>query len=151
MKIDINNNTTEFYQHAWSDPFNNVVVMQGLGVTDWVYEFNPVEEKDEAQDIAVLQAKLLAIQTAISLGFDCELTDEQEVKISGKPLTLEEKQAQAMETMQKQAEISAKNNPDQGQGKQPFDGKQPFKTEKVFANEKAKKVWTVIEEVKHEP
>jgi hypothetical protein len=133
MKIDINNNTTEDYQHAWTDPFNNVVVMQALGVTDWVYEFNPVEEKDEAQDTAILQAKLTAIQTAISLGFDAELTDEQEVKISGKPLSNEEK-------FQRQKEMIQGQKPED----KSFEGKQPFKKENVFANEKAKgETWLV--------
>jgi hypothetical protein len=147
MKIDVNNNTTELIQHAWSDPFNNVIV-KALGVSDWVYEFNPVEEKDEAQDVAVLQAKLIAIQTAISLGMDAELTDEQEVKISGKPLSLEEKQAQTMEVMKQQSELAAKNNPVQEGGKSKdtaFESKNPIKKENVFVNEKGRKKWIVYE------
>jgi hypothetical protein len=139
MKIDVSNNTTELIQKAWADPFNNVVV-QALGVTDWIYKFKPLEEKDEAQDMAILQSKLLAMQTAISLGFDVEFTDEQEVKISGKPLSLQEKQQQAMDTMQKQADIAGKNKIGEesaSNGANPaFDGKQAFKKENVFANEK---------------
>jgi len=145
MKLDINNNTTEYYQHQWTDAFNNVVVM-ALGVTDWIYDFNPVEEKDEAQDMAILQSKLVAIQTAISLGFDAELTDEQEVKISGKPLTLEEKQKQAMETMKQQAELAPK---DAEQKDTAFNGKEPIKKENVFATEKGSKQWIVIEQPTH--
>jgi hypothetical protein len=150
MKIDVNNNTTEMVQHAFTDPFNNVIV-KALGVTDWVWECNPVEEKDEAQDVAVLQAKLTAIQTAINLGMDAELTDEQEVKISGKPLSLEEKQKQAMDTMRQQSEIAAKNNPAQEGDKSKdtaFESKNPIKKENVFANEKATKEKWIVTKVK---
>lgn len=139
----------EALQKAFADPFNNTVAPL-LGVSDWVYKFKPLEEKDEAQDMAILQSKLIAIQTAINLGMEAELTDEQEVKISGKPLSLEEKQQRQMDMMKQQAE----NAPN---GANPaFDGKKPFKKENVFANEKAKaKKWLVIEnpiteEDKHE-
>lgn len=134
MKLDINNNTTEMYQHAWADPFNNVIVKLALGVSDWIYLFNPVEEKDEAQDQAILQAKLNNIQTAISLGMTAELTDEQEVKISGTPVTYEEKQQRQKEMFQKKQEETPA-----------FEGDKPFKKENVFANEKGKK-W-IVEEV----
>ena len=85
MKTDIMNNTTEFYQKAWAEPFNNVIVTQALGVTDWIYKFDAVEEKDDAQDQAILAAKLDNLQKAINLGLNAELTDEGEVKISGQP------------------------------------------------------------------
>jgi hypothetical protein len=138
-KIDVNNNTTEMIERAWSEPFNNVIV-KALGVTDWIYKFNPIEEKDEAQDMAILQSKLIAMQTAISLGMMAELTDEGEVKISGKPLTLQEKQEQAMATMQKQADIAGSKDEQAPNDANPkdttFDGKQAFKKENVFANEK---------------
>jgi hypothetical protein len=141
MKVDVNNNTTEAYQHAWADPFNNVIVPK-LGVTDWIYEFNPVEEKDEAQDTAILQAKLNAIQTAINLGFEAELTDEQEVKISGKPLSNEEKFKRQQEMMQKQLENKPKEDSN-------FQGKQPFKKENVFASEKGIKNQYIVTELKN--
>lgn len=129
MKQDFNNNTVESLQHAFTDPFNNTVAPL-LGVTDWKYEFKPLEEKDEAQDMAILQAKLLAIQTAINLGMEAELTDEQEVKISGKPLSLDEKQERAMKQMKEQADVI--------KGQQGgFAGKKPFKDENVFNTEKA--------------
>jgi len=141
MKVDINNDVIETYLHAWHDPFNNVIVKEALGVTDWIYAPDALEEKDEAQEQAILQAKLNNIKLAIDLGMKAELSDEQEVKVSGEPLTLQQKQQQAMEQMQKQAEISNANAP-----QAPFDGNQPFKKENVFANEKGKKKWTVIEE-----
>lgn len=130
MKVDINNNTTEFYQHAWADPFNNFILKQALGITDWQYEFLPVEEKDEAQDQAILASKLANIEKAIALGMKAELTDEGEVKLSGQPKSWEEKQQMQIEKMQLQAQT-------QPQGQQAFDGKKPFKQENIFANEKA--------------
>jgi len=129
MKLDINNNTTEMYQHAWADPFNNILVKEALGVTDWIYEFNPVEEKDEAQDQAILQAKLTNIEKAIALGMKAELTDEEEVKISGEPMTLEEKNQMQIDKFKQQQQA----NP-------PFEGSQPFKKENVFANEKGERI-----------
>ena len=125
MKVDINNNTTEFYQRAWADPFNNFIVKQALGITDWQYEFRPVEEKDEAQDQAILAAKLANIEKAIALGMKAELTDEGEVKINGQPRTWEEKEKLRLQAQTPQ--------PFEG----PFEGKQPFKRENLFATEKA--------------
>jgi len=133
MKLDVNNNTTEMYQKAFEDPFNNVVVPK-LGVTDWQFAFNPVEEKDEMQDVTVLNAKLDAIQKAVNLGLEAELTDEGEVKVGGKPLTFEEKNQMHMKQFQQTQT-----------GEQAFQGKQPFKQENVFATEKSKKKWIVQE------
>lgn len=146
MKVDVNNDTIEFWGSKFEDPFNNVVVKEGLGVTDWIFKFNPVEEKDEMQDITILQAKLTAIQTAISLGFNAELTDEGEVKISGHPLTLEEKQTQQLELMQKQAAL---NPSGEGEKKDSsFGDKDSFKKEAVFSKEKGEK-W-IVQKVKVE-
>jgi hypothetical protein len=141
MKVDVNNDTIEYWGSKFEDPFNNVVVMQGLGVTDWILKFNPVEEKDEMQDVAILQAKLNAIQTAIGLGFDAELTDEGEVKISGEPMSLEEKNQMQMERFSK---MNPQGAP--GQKDSAFGAKDAFKKEEVFPKEKGKK-W-IVEEVK---
>jgi hypothetical protein len=150
MKVDVNNNTVEFWQQQFEEPFNNVVVA-ALGVTDWVFKFNPLEEKDEMQDITILQGKLTAIQTAISLGMNAELTDEGEVKLSGTPLSLQEKQQMAMEQMQKQAELQPKQDEGDGKDKQgnpAFEGKKPFKKEEVFPAEKASEEWIVKKVIK---
>lgn len=135
MKLDINNNTTEFYQRKLEACWN--WVFEHMQVTDWLYRCRPVEEKDEAQDQAILASKLNNIKLAIDLGMEAELTDEQQVKISGKPLTLKEKQEQAMKTMQEQAKL---NPPQQDGADGAFEGKQAFKKENVFANEKADRV-----------
>jgi len=44
------------------------------------------------QDISILQAKLDAIDRAIGLGFNAELTEDGDVKIGGKPQSHEERQ-----------------------------------------------------------
>jgi hypothetical protein len=153
MKVDVNNNTTEFWQKAFEDPFNNIIVNQGLGVTDWLFKFNPVEEKDEAQDQAILTAKLTNIQMAISLGMDAELTDEQEVKLSGQPLSLEEKNQMALDKFKQQSQMMGANQEQsQGQDKQKqgdaaFNAKQPFQKENVFPTQKAKEKW-LVEKIK---
>jgi hypothetical protein len=143
MKIDVNNNSLEFWGSKFEDPFNNVVVTQGLGVTDWIFKFNPLEEKDEMQDVTILSSKLDVIQKAIDLGMKAELTDEGEVKVSGQPLTLEEKQKQAMERFDKMTQQKPQGNA----SPQVFEGKQPFKKEEVFATEKGHRVKYLVERV----
>ena len=127
MQIDVQNNTTEMYQKAFEDPFNTVIVPK-LGVTDWIFEFNPVEEKDEMQDITILNSKLDALTKAVNLGLTAELTDEGEVKVGGKPLTLEEKNEMRMEQMQEN-KPSVEENP-------AFHTKKPFKQEEIFPTQK---------------
>jgi len=90
MQIDVNNNMTEFYMHKLDEVYNSFILPK-LGVTDYIREANPVEEKDEMQDISILQAKLDAIDRAIGLGFSAELTEDGDVKIGGKPKTHEER------------------------------------------------------------
>jgi len=94
MQIDVNNNMTEFYMHKLDEVYNSFILPK-LGVTDYIREANPVEEKDEMQDISILQAKLDAIDRAIGLGFNAELTEDGDVKIGGKPKSHEERQQTA--------------------------------------------------------
>lgn len=143
MKVDVNNDTIEYWGSKFEDPFNNVVVTQGLGVTDWIFKFNPVEEKDEMQDVTILQAKLNAIQTAIGLGFKAELTDEGEVKISGQPLSLEEKNQMFIDKQKELGVATGKKEDGTGLAEKKekdgvFGDKEPFKKEEVFSKEKGK-------------
>jgi hypothetical protein len=126
MQIDVQNNTTEQYQLAIEEPFNETLLPK-LGVTDWLFKFNPIESKDEMQEITVLKTKVETVIEASRAGFQAELTDEGEVKISGKP------------------------NPPQpippqltGQTPQGQDAT-PFSPEKVFAQEKSHKTYLVKE------
>jgi hypothetical protein len=131
MQFDVQNNTSEFYQHKVNDVYNSFVFPK-LGVTDWIFEYNPLEEKDEAQDETIMSLKLANIEKAISLGMTAELTDEGEVKISGDPISYEEKQARQMEMFEKQAQ------------NQPKEGDSGFKKESTFTTEKGK-AWYVKE------
>ena len=131
MQFDVQNNTSEFYQHKVNDVYNSFVFPK-LGVTDWVFEYNPLEEKDEAQDETIMSLKLANIEKAISLGMTAELTDEGEVKISGDPISYEEKQARQAEMFEKQAQT------------QPKEGDSGFKKESTFTTEKGK-AWYVKE------
>lgn len=146
MKLDINNNTTEFYQRKLEACWN--WVFERLSVTDWIYKCRPVEEKDEAQDQAILKAKLDNIALALSIpGMEAELTDEQEVKISGRPLSFEEREAR------KQAEFerTQQNKIASDDANSSFEGEKPFKKENVFANEKGQvKSKYIVTELKTE-
>jgi len=125
MQIDVQNNTTEFYQHSFEDSFNNFIVPK-LGVTDWEYKFNPVEEKDEMQDVAILSAKVDLVIKAKNAGMNAELTDEGEVKISGSP------------------EPRIPVAPPVGEEEKPFASPEPFAQERIVSQEKGK-AWLVRE------
>ena len=147
MQIDVQNNTTEYYQHKLEDAWN--WVFERLGVTDWLYRCNAVEEKDEMQDTAVLAAKLDVVDKAISLGFTAELTDEGEVKISGSPLSKDERYRRSQEKFEQQQVLQQNQNqqnvqPSEGGG----DGGKPFGKESLFSQEKGKR-WIVAEIPNH--
>jgi len=125
MQIDVQNNTTEMYQKSIEDPFNNALVPK-LGVTDWLFAFNPVEEKDEMQEITVLKTKVETVIAASNAGFNAELTDEGEVRISGKP--------KPPEPMLDPRKYLVKP-----EGDEAFGEKKPFSEEEVFGQEKGKK------------
>jgi len=131
MQFDVNNNTSEFYQHKVEAVWD--WVFEKLGITDWKFKYNPIEEKDDAQDETIIGLKLANIEKAISLGFTAELTDEQEVKISGTPQTLEERQAHQQQMFE--------NSQSQ---KEPSSGDSGIKKESNFPTEKGK-TWLVKE------
>ncbi len=146
MQINVQNNTTELYQKAVEDCFNNFVLPK-LGVSDWVFSFNPVEEKDEMQDITVLNAKLEAMSKAVDLELDVELTDEGEVKVSGKPATKEEKMKRQQEQFNQQQQSQQATQG--GGGGDGFPHDKPFSVEKAqgeswmvtkISNEQKKKI-----------
>jgi len=145
MKVDVNNNTTEFYLHKLEDMFNTFVLPK-LGVFDWKLEGDVVEEKDDMQDITVLNAKLDAVKKAVDLGLEAELTDEGDVKISGVPLSLEDKQAMQLERLEKQAQANPNPAPQEGNAGA-FRKEAPFSTEKAG---KVKSQFLVTEYEKHD-
>ncbi len=153
MQIDVQNNTTELYHRAVEDIFDNFICPK-LGVYDWIFRFNPVEEKDEMQDVTILNAKLDAMAKAVNLGLKAELTDEGEVKVSGEPLSLKEKQEMQMEQLEaSQALKMGQNMPKTGEKppKTQDDSRGTgFKNEKPFTQEKAKSDTWIVKKVSGE-
>lgn len=84
MQILVMNDTTLMYQQMIETPLNETLLPR-LNVTDWVFKFNPIEEKNELADVQILQSKIAAATTAANAGMYAELTEEGELKIYGKP------------------------------------------------------------------
>jgi hypothetical protein len=75
---------------------------------------------------------------------DAKLTDEGEVRISGEPMTLEEKNKMQMQKFQQQNSQNPNQGQQQGNQNPAFEGNKPFKKENIFPNEKGKS-WIVTE------
>ena len=55
------------------------IVLDKMGVTDWKFELNPPEEKDEMAEKIRMGQDILNAQGMTSLGYDAELTAEGEI------------------------------------------------------------------------
>ena len=84
MQILVQNDTTLLYQQMIEEPFNEVLLPR-IGVTDYLFKFNEIEEKNELADIQILREKVDACITAANADMNAELTEDGEVKIYGKP------------------------------------------------------------------
>jgi hypothetical protein len=69
-------------------PFTNVLFPL-LQVSDYEFKFPSIEEKNELADIQILREKVEVVIQAANAEMDAELTDEGEVKVSGKPVKQE--------------------------------------------------------------
>jgi len=87
MQILVQNDTTLEYMQMIEEPFNEVL-LPILGVEDYQFKFNEIEEKNELADIQILQTKVETVIRAAQAEMDAELTEDGEVKISGKPKKL---------------------------------------------------------------
>lgn len=137
MQIDVDNNTVEHFQ-ASIEAIYNTFIYPKLGVTDWEWVYCPIEEKDEIQEVTVLNSKLDAMAKAVNLGLDVELTDEGELKVSGEPYSLEEKNQMQMDQFAAQAKLKPQQdsgNEHEQKDKPGFQNEKPFTTEKAVAGE----------------
>jgi len=82
MQIIVNNNTTREGQTQIEDAFNENLLPK-LGIHDWLFKFNEIEERNEMEQAQIWQAKVAAGKEAVNAGLKAELTDEGELKISG--------------------------------------------------------------------
>lgn len=84
MQILVQNDTTLLYQQMIEEPVNEVLLPR-IGVVDYKFKFNEIEEKNELADQQILQVKIANVIQAANADMDAELTEEGEVKIHGKP------------------------------------------------------------------
>jgi len=90
-------------------------VWEKFGVTDWVIEFNKIEERDELRDAQIIQTTMAAALTAIRAGLEVEYRDgqliitgegeymEQQFR-GGEPRTEQEGEAQGVASVRPEAE-----------------------------------------------
>jgi len=82
MEIDVQARTTQDHQSNYSDLFNEELLLR-FGITDWIWEFNPVEERDVTREASVEHTKAATALTWLRGGFQVKLTEAGEVVASG--------------------------------------------------------------------
>ena len=82
MQVVVHAETTAHYQKVLSKPINEELLPL-MGITDWVFTFNPIEPKNEKEEAQIWQQKIAAGQAAANAGLNAELNDDGELKISG--------------------------------------------------------------------
>jgi len=85
MQIDVMNNTTRAVMRSITEPVNSNI-MKNLGITDWYFDFNQVEQKDQVQDEMVYKIRAEAAKLLVDAGFDVTFNSDKTMNI---PLTRE--------------------------------------------------------------
>jgi len=85
MMIVVQNDRTRARQKLIEDNLNQQFFEPVMGITDWEFKFNEIEQRDELGDAQVWMSKLAAARQATELNLDVKITDEGELKISGTP------------------------------------------------------------------
>jgi len=83
MEIDVQNRVTKEYQHVIEDVWNDQVLPL-FGIHDWIIQFGGIEQKDLLREAQILHTKGATALTFLQSGFEVEIDDNQELKISGK-------------------------------------------------------------------
>lgn len=85
MEIDVSNDTARMYQQEFEEAFRDKLWPR-LGVTDWSWLFNPIEERDELLDARILDMNVHSVIAAANAGLDAEMKEDGSVTIAGKPV-----------------------------------------------------------------
>lgn len=83
MQVVVQNDRTREDQAMIEDSFNEQLLPK-MGVHDWEFKFNEIEPRNELELAQIWQAKVAAGTLAVEAGLEAELTDEGDLKISGK-------------------------------------------------------------------
>jgi len=85
MRVDVDTDVAMMYQKGLTDVFDEQLWPKYLGVTDWVWRFNPIQERDVLVDARTLQLNVDTVIKAARAKMNAEMEETGEVKISGKP------------------------------------------------------------------
>jgi len=83
QQIVVQNDRTREDQAMIEDPFNEQLLPK-MGIHDWEFKFNEIEPRNELEEAQIWQAKIAAGTLAVEAGLEAELTDEGDLKVSGK-------------------------------------------------------------------
>jgi len=82
LQIRVQDRTTRDYQSYIESVFNEKVFPL-FGITDWIFKFNKIEERDKLREAQILHTKAATALTLVNAGFTVSFDDNQEIKVSG--------------------------------------------------------------------
>jgi len=83
MEIDVQNRTTQDHQGNFADLWNEELLPR-FDITDWILEFNAVEERDELRTAQTMHTKVASALTALRCGLNVDINELGKLKIWGK-------------------------------------------------------------------
>ena len=83
MQVVVQNDRTREDQAMIEDAVNEQLLPK-MGIHDWLFKFNEIEPRNELEEAQIWQAKIAAGTLAVEAGLKAELTDEGDLKVSGK-------------------------------------------------------------------
>jgi len=83
MVIDVENSVATMYQKSLTDVFDEQLWPTFLGVTDWVWRFNPIEPRDELLDARIKQLNVDTGLKATKAGLTPEIEDSGHLNVVG--------------------------------------------------------------------
>ena len=82
LQIRVQDRTTKMYQQHWEDLFNYKIYPK-FGITDWVFKFGKIEERDELREAQVMHTKAATALTLARAGFTVRFDENGELEVSG--------------------------------------------------------------------
>jgi len=116
IKLEVQNRTIKEIQRDKEEMFNNFLLPR-FGITDWLFKFNPIEQKDELREAQIRQIDANTLVTLRNAGFDAKFNEYGKLVIPTEPTLSQE-------------EMPAKKRP---KGKTPQKPKVSDASERVIA------------------
>ena len=84
IKLEVQNRTIKEIQRDKEEMFNNFLLPR-FGITDWLFKFNPIEQKDELREAQIRQIDANTLLTLRSAGFDVRFDEYGKLVIPLEP------------------------------------------------------------------